>query len=161
MNCFQARCSTEGAPAREACIVLYQLVFLGCQLAFSVRAVRASKNARFSTDVVQSNETEKTMLPLVFDDDDDGHTWLGDPHFLSASGLQMTNDIHVEHSEDADRLRVFLRQSPTSGVSFSLFESVWFLTRSDKRRLLTNSVWFTFQHDMISTPRSTSPCTVP
>ena len=31
----------------------------GCQLAFSVRAVRGDKNARFSTDVVQDDEAEK------------------------------------------------------------------------------------------------------
>ena len=30
-----------------------------CQLAFSVRAVRAGKNARLSANVVQSDETEK------------------------------------------------------------------------------------------------------
>ena len=35
-----------------------------CKLAFSVRAVRAGKNARVSTDVVQGDETEKRCSHL-------------------------------------------------------------------------------------------------
>ena len=57
---------------------------LGCQLAFSVRAIRAGKYARLSTDVVQS-DGRKTMLPFVLDVDDGGHTWLGKTDFFSAS----------------------------------------------------------------------------
>ena len=33
----------------------------GCQLAFQVRAIRAGKNARLSTDVVQSDESENNV----------------------------------------------------------------------------------------------------
>ena len=39
---------------------------LGCQLPCSVRAFRAGKNERLSTDVVQRDESEKTMPPFMF-----------------------------------------------------------------------------------------------
>ena len=55
----------------------------GCQMAFSARAVRAGKNARFSTDVVQSDEAEGTVLPFVFDDDDGRHTQLAEKKSLN------------------------------------------------------------------------------
>ena len=61
---------------------------LGCRLACSVRALSVGKNARLSTDVVWSDESEKTTLPFVFDDDADGHTWLGDTDCLYASDKQ-------------------------------------------------------------------------
>ena len=56
-----------------------------CQLAFSVLAVRVGKNARLSTDVVQSDETAKPTLPFVSDGDDDARPWPGDQDFLSES----------------------------------------------------------------------------
>ena len=56
---------------------------VGCQLAYTVRAFRAGQNARLTTDVDQSDESEKTVLALVFDDD--WHTWLGDTDFFCAS----------------------------------------------------------------------------
>ena len=69
--------------------------------------VCTGKNAHLSTDAVQSDESEKTMPPFVFDDDDDGHIWLGDTDFLHDSddlctctqkvswGLPLLSLIHV------------------------------------------------------------------
>ena len=51
---------------------------LGCQLTFSVRAVLAGKNARQQM-LSRATRQNKTMLPFVFDDDDNGDTWSGDP----------------------------------------------------------------------------------
>ena len=77
-----------------------------CQLAFSVRSVRAGKRARFSTDVVQSDETEKQCSQFVLDDDVGGHTWPGDPDFLSASDVlsflpSVGGSCHLRHANAA------------------------------------------------------------
>ena len=65
-----------------------------CQLVFSVRAVRAGKNACFSKKKKKKKlfhrcrpqrRDRNAVLPFVFDDDDDGRTWLGDTDFFHAS----------------------------------------------------------------------------
>ena len=76
---------------------------LGCHLAFSVRAVRAGKNGRLSTDVVQSDEERKTILPLVSDDDDGGHTWRGDTDFLSMVQLMWDGGVRLEFVRDVKK----------------------------------------------------------
>ena len=46
-----------------------------CQLAFAMCAVRAGKNVRLSTDVVQIDETEQNNASIHVDDDDGRHSW--------------------------------------------------------------------------------------
>ena len=46
--------------------------------------VRARTDA-FLHMLSRATRQNETMLPFVFDDDDDGHTWPGDPDILWAS----------------------------------------------------------------------------
>ena len=77
------------------------------------------------------------MFPFVLDDDDDGHTWLGDTHFLNASDLSsvMENlDARCTHLHGEWEMTMASSQRNVEAVTVNIFTHGILSARSARKQ---------------------------